>query len=158
MAARFSISGQWWKRSTARQYDDSDFAIWDEESRRLFRFVAEFEGVVTLHFGELEVVLDLDDIPMIFGELDMVTDALRVQGGQAELYFASQGTDLRLSLDRSDDTIGVTFHLGITAARELEYLTGVTTVVYADSFLESWLGLRDRIRAAFLLGDDAYGA
>jgi hypothetical protein len=114
----------------------------------LFGFTAEYEGPLTLHFGDLTVRLGLDDLPYVYDELDEVVGALGTEGGQAELYFAAQGTDLRLALRRTGDAVTVGFHPGYTAPEEFASLAGRSVAVDADRFTHAWLDLRDRVRAA----------
>jgi hypothetical protein len=148
LAPAFSISIRWWPRETPRQHDESNFELWDNESRALFRFIAQQEGELTLHFGQFRLELDLDDLPMVFDKITAVTDSLHAEGNQSEIYFASQGTDLRLTLRRLDDAIAVSFHLGLTAPSEFTHLSDQTVTVDAESFIREWLDLRERVRAA----------
>jgi hypothetical protein len=144
----FRISANWEPRPRPAAYQDADYRLWDAESRALFRFVSRFEGSLTLHLGQLTVALDLDDLPMVFGELVAMTRALSLDGGRSELYFASQGTDLRLSLRRVGDTVMVGIHPGLTAPAEFAALDGQEVTVDAASFLREWLSLHERVSAA----------
>jgi hypothetical protein len=144
----FSITVGWERRGTPRAYNEDDVALWSEEMRALFRFVAEYEGPLTLHFGDLPIRLDLDDLPYGYNQLDEMFTALGTDGGEADLYFAAQGTDLRLALRRTGDALTVGFHPGHTAPEEFVPLSGGTAAVDADSFISAWADLRLRVRAA----------
>ncbi|MEV6872196.1 hypothetical protein [Amycolatopsis sp. NPDC051128] len=144
----FSITADWEPRGTPRAYHEDDVALWSEEMRALFRFVAEYEGPLTLHFGDLAIRLDLDDLPYPYQHLDTVFTALAVDGGEADLYFAAQGTELRLALRRTGDIVTVRFHPGRTAPAEFAPLTGRGVTVSLDGFIGAWTDLRVRARAA----------
>ncbi|SEF24166.1 hypothetical protein SAMN05421837_102595 [Amycolatopsis pretoriensis] len=144
----FSITAGWERRGTPRAYNEDDVALWSEEMRALFRFVAEYEGPLTLHFGDLVIRLDLDDLPYPYPHLDEVFTALGVEGGEADLYFAAQGTELRLALRRTGDTVTVRFHPGHTAPAEFAPLAGRVETVDLGSFISAWNDLRVRVRAA----------
>ena len=144
----FSINAGWEPRRPRRGFDETDVALWSAEMRALFRFVAEFDGPLTLHFGDLAIELDLDDLPYVYDDLDKLATALGTEGGEAELIFAAQGTSLRLALRRTGEAVTVGFHPGYTAPAEFAPLAGRTVDVDANQFISTWLDLRDRVRAA----------
>ncbi|MGW3967343.1 hypothetical protein ACWED2_46535 [Amycolatopsis sp. NPDC005003] len=144
----FSITAGWEPRGTPRAYRDEDVALWSEEMRALFRFVAEYEGPLTLHFGDLAIRLDLDDLPYPYPHLDELFTALDVDGREADLYFAAQGTELRLALRRTGDIVTVRFHPGRSAPAEFAPLAGQSVAVDLGSFIGAWIDLRARVRAA----------
>jgi hypothetical protein len=141
------IDAGWWPRDRPLPYRDSDYRLWDAESRALFRFISRYEGTLTLYLGSLTITLDIDDLPMVFGELATMADALAADGGRSELYFAGHGTDLRLSLSREGDAVVVGVHPGLTAPPEFVVLDGQEVSVDADSFRREWLHLRERVSA-----------
>lgn len=144
----FSITAGWERREKPRAYDEADVALWSEEMRALFRFVAEYEGPLTIHFGDLSIRLDLDDLPYPYQHLDEMFTALGADGGEVDLYFAAQGTELRLALRRTGDFVAVGFHPGSTAPAEFAPLASRTVTVDLDGFISAWADLRERVRAA----------
>lgn len=144
----FSITADWQKRQDPRRMDDSDVALWSNEMRKLFDFVNRYDGPLTLHLGDLDIRLTLDDLPYVFEELDDVVDTLRHDGGESELYFAALGTDLNLVLRRQADAVLVTIQPGYTAPDEFSALAGRIIAIEPESFLCGWSGFTAQIRAA----------
>lgn len=144
----FSITAGWEPRRPPRVHNEDDVALWSEEMRALFRFVAEFDGPLTLHFGDLAIQLDLADLSYVYDELEKMAAALRTEGEEAELYFAAQGTALRLAMRRTGETVTVGFHPGYAAPEEFVSLAGRSVSVDANRFIGTWLELRSRVRAA----------
>src|SRR5687768_16129058 len=80
------IDAEWRPRVAPLPYRNEDYRLWDAESRALFSFLSRHEGSLTVHLGSLILALDIDDLPMVFGELPTMADALAVDGGRSELY------------------------------------------------------------------------
>jgi hypothetical protein len=143
----FSITAEWERRQKPQAFNEADVALWSEEMRALFRFVAEFDGPLTLHFDDLAIRLGLEDLPYVYEQLDNMAAEMGADGGEAELYFAAQGTDLRLALRRTAGAVTIGFHPGYTAPEEFTSLAGYTADVDADAFINAWLELRSRVHA-----------
>ncbi|MEU0884376.1 hypothetical protein ABZ345_37790 [Lentzea sp. NPDC005914] len=144
----FSITTSWEPRRPPRHFDEAGVALWSAEMRALFRFVAEFDGPLTLHFGDLAIELDLDDLRHVYDDVDELVSTLETQGGASELIFAAQGTSLRLALSRTGEAVTVSFQPGHTAPAQFAPLAGRTVEVDANRFISAWLDLRDRVRSA----------
>ena len=103
----FTLAYRWWKRdrpeSLVEEYLEGQDRLWVT----LLRFVSRWEGEFIVPLEPDSLTLTLDDLPIVFDRIPCWLNALALGDGEADLMFASQGTELTLTATRARGAIAV---------------------------------------------------
>ena len=149
----FVITHRWCTRPQAAPLVEEYLEDHDPVWVALQRFNAASEGEFTVPLDPEPLTLLLSDLSIVFQRLPGWLGGLAHGDSEAELTFASQGTELKLIAKRSKDRITLSAR-SIAPDRPLPARYGPVTVP-ASSFVKGWVDFIVALLDALVVTDPA---